>query len=127
MAAKPRNIDDFLAPLSVEKRAVLEKLQRTIQSAAPKAEEYINYGVPAFRLNKRLLMAFGAAARHCSFYPGAFPALSSFLCASMLHMMLDLPISATITSAGSREQSTRPLSRSISLKCSMNLLAVTGI
>src|SRR5712691_6422050 len=73
MSAKPQTIDEYLAPLSDEKRAALEKLRRAIQSAAPKAEECISYGIPAFRLGGRLLVAFGAAANHCAFYPGAFP------------------------------------------------------
>ena len=73
MPAKPQTIDEYLAPLSNEKRAALEKLRRAIQSAAPKAEECISYGVPAFRLDGKMLVAFGAAAKHCSFYPGAQP------------------------------------------------------
>jgi uncharacterized protein YdhG (YjbR/CyaY superfamily) len=68
-----KNIDEYLAPLSSGKRAALERLRRTIQSAAPKAEECISYQIPAFRLGGRLLVAFGAAANHCAFYPGAFP------------------------------------------------------
>ena len=73
MSAKPRTIDEYLAPLSKEKRAALEKLRRAIKSAAPRAEVCISYGIPAFRLGGRLLVAFGAAANHCAFYPGAFP------------------------------------------------------
>ena len=73
MSAKPRTIDEYLAPLSNEKRAALEKLRRAIKSAAPKAEECISYQIPAFRLGGRMLVAFGAAAHHCAFYPGAFP------------------------------------------------------
>jgi uncharacterized protein YdhG (YjbR/CyaY superfamily) len=73
MSAKPQTIDEYLAPLSSEKRAALEKLRRAIRSAAPKAEECISYQIPAFRLGGRLLVAFGAAANHCAFYPGAFP------------------------------------------------------
>ena len=76
MAAKPKNIDEYLASLSNEKRIALEKLRSAIKSAAPKAEEYISYRVPAFRLGGRLLVAFGAAANHCAFYPGAFPVQS---------------------------------------------------
>ncbi len=71
--AIPKTIDEYLAPLSSEKRAALEKLRRAIQSAAPKAEECISYQIPAFRLGGRMLVAFGAAAKHCAFYPGAFP------------------------------------------------------
>ena len=68
-----KNIGEYLAVLSDDKRAALEKLRRTIRAAAPKAEECISYQIPAFRLNGRLLVAFGAAANHCAFYPGAFP------------------------------------------------------
>ena len=68
-----RTIDEYLARLSDEKRAPLEKLRRAIKSAAPKAEECISYGIPAFRVGGRLLVGFGAAANHCAFYPGAFP------------------------------------------------------
>jgi uncharacterized protein YdhG (YjbR/CyaY superfamily) len=73
MAAKPKTIDEYLAPLTKEKRAALEKLRRAIRSTAPRAEECISYQIPAFRLDGRLLVAFGAAAHHCAFYPGAFP------------------------------------------------------
>ncbi len=70
---KPRTVDEYLAPMSNEKRAALEKLRKSIRSAAPAAEECISYGIPAFRLGGRMLVAFGAAARHCAFYAGALP------------------------------------------------------
>ena len=70
---KPETIDAYLATLDADKRAALERLRRDIRRAAPKAEECISYQVPAFRLNGRMLVAFGAAANHCAFYPGAFP------------------------------------------------------
>ena len=38
-ASKPQTIDEYLAPLSDEKRAALEKLRTDIRAAAPKAEE----------------------------------------------------------------------------------------
>jgi len=67
---KPRTIDEFLAGLGDEKRAALEKLRQAIRAAAPGAEECISYGVPAFRLGGKFLVAFGAGAGHCAFYPG---------------------------------------------------------
>ena len=73
MSAKPQTIDEYLAPLSSEKRAALEKLRRAIKSVAPKAEECISYQLPSFRLGGRLLVSFGAWASHCAFYPGAHP------------------------------------------------------
>jgi uncharacterized protein YdhG (YjbR/CyaY superfamily) len=73
MKGKPTTIDEYLAGVSPDKRAALEKLRRAIRSAAPKAEECISYRIPAFRLGGRILVYFGAATNHCSFYPGAFP------------------------------------------------------
>jgi uncharacterized protein YdhG (YjbR/CyaY superfamily) len=73
MSIKPQTIDEYLAPLSADKRAALEMLRRTIQDAAPDAEECISYEVPGFRLGGKLLVSFGAAASHCAFYPGAHP------------------------------------------------------
>lgn len=67
---KVRTIDDYLAGLSEDKRAALESLRRTIRAAAPEAEECISYQLPAFRLEGRFLLAFGAATHHCAFYPG---------------------------------------------------------
>jgi uncharacterized protein YdhG (YjbR/CyaY superfamily) len=72
-AIAPRTIDEYLAGVSREKRVTLEKLRRDIRSAAPGAEECISYRIPGFRLDGRLLVSFGAAARHCAFYPGAHP------------------------------------------------------
>ena len=66
---KPKTIDEYLAALSDDERAVLERLRKTIRAAAPKAEECISYGLAAFRLNGRPLVAFGASANHCALYP----------------------------------------------------------
>ncbi len=67
MAGKPKTIDEYLAGLSDDNRAALEKLRKTIRAAAPKAEECISYSLPAFRQNG-MLVAFGASANHCAFY-----------------------------------------------------------
>ena len=66
---KPKTIDEYLAALSDDKRAALERLRKTIRATAPKAEECISYRLPAFRLDGKMLVAFGAAAHHCAFYP----------------------------------------------------------
>jgi uncharacterized protein YdhG (YjbR/CyaY superfamily) len=68
MAAKHKTIDEYLAALSDDKRAALEKLRKTIKAAAPEAEECISYQIPAFRLNG-MLVGFGATTNHCAFYP----------------------------------------------------------
>ena len=70
-------IDDYLRPLPEDQRRALERLRRTIQKAAPRAEECISYRLPAFRLDGPLV-AFGAAARHCSFYPMSASTVAEF-------------------------------------------------
>ena len=67
----PKTIDGYLKGVGAEKRAALQRLRRAIKAAAPGAEECMAYGVPSFRLDGRYLLSFGAAAKHCSFYPGS--------------------------------------------------------
>jgi uncharacterized protein YdhG (YjbR/CyaY superfamily) len=67
--SKPRTIDDYLAGLPREQRAALEGIRETIRAVVPRGEECISYGVPAFRLDGKVLVGFGAASRHCTFYP----------------------------------------------------------
>jgi len=76
--SKPRTIDEYLADVTADQRSVLEQLRKTIRAAAPKVEECISYGIPAFRLNGRSLVFFGAWANHCSFYPGSSRTLKKF-------------------------------------------------
>ena len=63
------DIDEYLASLPADQRAVLQKLRKAISAAAPGAEEGVSYGLPAFRLKGRPLVCFAAATRHCSLYP----------------------------------------------------------
>jgi uncharacterized protein YdhG (YjbR/CyaY superfamily) len=69
MAKRARTIDEYLAGVDPASRAALQKVRRTIQAALPEAEECISYGMPAFRLNGKLVAGFRAAANHCSFHP----------------------------------------------------------
>jgi len=70
-ANKPKTHEDYLAAVTEDKRAALQKLRKAIKAAAPKAEECISYQIPAFRLNGKFLVAYGAGANHCAFYPGS--------------------------------------------------------
>ena len=75
---KPKTIDKYLAGVNADHRNVLEKVRRTIRAVAPKAEECISYGIPAFRLDGRSLLFFGAWANHCALYPGSSAMLKKF-------------------------------------------------
>jgi uncharacterized protein YdhG (YjbR/CyaY superfamily) len=68
LKTKVTTIDEYLERLSDDKRVALQKLRKTIRAAAPRAEECISYQLPAYRLNG-MLVAFGATANHCAFYP----------------------------------------------------------
>ena len=65
----PVDLDAYLAELPPDKRATLQKIRKAISAAAPRAEESFSYGLPAFRLDGRPLVCFGASTNHCSFYP----------------------------------------------------------
>jgi uncharacterized protein YdhG (YjbR/CyaY superfamily) len=68
IAAKPKTFDECLAAFSADQRTALEKLRKTIRAAVPTAEEGVSYGLAAFRLNGKPLVALGATANHCSFF-----------------------------------------------------------
>jgi len=68
-AGKVATIDDYLARVGDEQRAALAHLRATIRKAVPEAEECISYAVPAFRVDRHVLVGFGASAKHCSFFP----------------------------------------------------------
>ena len=66
-------VDDYLADVSPEARATLEKLRQTIKAVVPRAVEVISYQIPTFKLDGRMLVSYAAFKNHCSFFPGAAP------------------------------------------------------
>lgn len=67
-AAKPKDIDAYIAAFSPEVQAILEKIRSTIRTAAPDAAETISYQMPAFTLSGALVY-FAAFKNHIGFYP----------------------------------------------------------
>lgn len=67
--AKYRNVEEYMAQLPEDRRAVMEQLRSTIRSAAPDATEAISYNMPAFRLGDRFLVSYEAFKRHYSLFP----------------------------------------------------------
>ena len=63
-----KNIDDYIAAAPEDVRNKLEQLRQIIKKAAPKAEEVISYGMPAFKQNK-VLVYFAAFKDHIGFFP----------------------------------------------------------
>jgi len=68
--AKTKTVSGYIASLSSENRAALNKLRKNIRAAAPGAEECISYQLPAFRFDGRMLVWYGAWENHLALYPG---------------------------------------------------------
>jgi uncharacterized protein YdhG (YjbR/CyaY superfamily) len=64
-----KTVDEYIAEFPKEVQDVLEKIRSTIRESAPKAEEAISYGIPAFILNGIGLVYFAAWKNHIRFYP----------------------------------------------------------
>ena len=74
----PRGIDEYLAALDEQKRTTLQQLRQTILAVIPNAEECISYGMPAFRLDGKVIAGFAAFKNHLSYLPhsgSVFPAI----------------------------------------------------
>ncbi len=67
------SVDEYLAKVPDDKRAELERLRRLIRATAPEAVETIAYTMPAYKVNGRYFLGFGATKAHCSLYVGRAP------------------------------------------------------
>jgi uncharacterized protein YdhG (YjbR/CyaY superfamily) len=65
----PRGIDEYLASLQEPKRKTLQELRQTIRGIIPDAEECISYGMPAFRLEGKVIAGFAAFKNHLAYLP----------------------------------------------------------
>jgi uncharacterized protein YdhG (YjbR/CyaY superfamily) len=67
--AKHASVDDYMATLPEDRRAVMEQLRATVRAAAPDATEVISYNMPALKLNGRFLVSYEAFKHHYSIFP----------------------------------------------------------
>lgn len=75
--SKAANIDAYLSKVSGPRREALDDLRALLRSLLPKAEECISYGLPAFRLDGRVVAGFAATGKGCSYYPFSSSTLAS--------------------------------------------------
>lgn len=64
-----QEVDDFLALVEEPKRSTLEEMRRRILKVVPDAEECISYGMPAFRIDGRVVAGFAPFKKHLNYSP----------------------------------------------------------
>jgi uncharacterized protein YdhG (YjbR/CyaY superfamily) len=62
-------IDRYLAALDEPKSSTLEALRRSILDVVPAAEQCISYGMPAFKVEGKVVAGFAAFKEHLSYLP----------------------------------------------------------
>jgi uncharacterized protein YdhG (YjbR/CyaY superfamily) len=95
-----RDVDRYLAALEEPKRSTLEQVRRSILEVVPDAEQCISYGMPAFKMQGKVVAGFAAFEHHLSYLPhsgSVLPALADELAAyeqtkGSLHFAVDKPL-----------------------------------
>lgn len=95
-----QEIDSYLATLEEPRRSTLSKLRDTIVSVIPDAEQCISYGMPAFKLQGKVIAGFSAFKNHLSYLPHSGSVLSAMTgelagyrqTSGSLHFPVDVPL-----------------------------------
>ena len=93
-------IDAYLSAVDEPKRRTLGALRRSIRAAVPEAEEGISYGMPAFRVDGKVVAGFAAFKNHLAYLPHSGNVLAAladeltgYECTSgSLHFAIDEPL-----------------------------------
>lgn len=63
-------VDQYLAEFSGETRNRMDKIRSKIFELMPNAEESISYNIPAYFIDKKMVVYFAGYEHHVSLYPG---------------------------------------------------------
>ena len=63
------DVDRYLAELDEPKRTTLEEMRRRILQVVPNAEQGLSYGVPAFKVDGKVVAGLAAFKSHLSYLP----------------------------------------------------------
>lgn len=94
------DVDRYLAALEEPKRSTLEEMRRRILEVIPDAEQGLSYGVPAFKLDGRVVAGLAAFTSHLSYLPHSGSVLPALVdrttgytqTKSALHFPVDAPL-----------------------------------
>lgn len=98
------SIDEYLQRTPQPQRATLAEMRRRIREIVPEATECISYGLPAFRIDKKVIGGFAFTANGCSYYPFSGSTLDELAAdiagysrtKSALHFAADKPLPKTL-------------------------------
>jgi uncharacterized protein YdhG (YjbR/CyaY superfamily) len=93
-------VDRYLADLDEPKRTTLEEMRRRILQVIPNAEQALSYGVPAFKVDGKVVAGLAAFKSHLSYLPHSGSVLAALSdktsgysqTKSALHFPLDEPL-----------------------------------
>ena len=68
MSDKPTSVDEYIAGFPKDAQKALNEMRATLRVAAPKAEEGLKWGMPAYSYH-RILFTYAAFRHHVSLYP----------------------------------------------------------
>ena len=66
--AAPKTVTGYIAAAPKEQRAALEKIRKTIKTAAPNATEGLSYGIVGFKQDGKNVAYFGSWRTHVALY-----------------------------------------------------------
>jgi uncharacterized protein YdhG (YjbR/CyaY superfamily) len=66
--SRPKTVAEYIQAAPPESRRRLREMRACIRAAAPGAKEELKWGMPAYSL-QRILVIFGGFKRHIGFYP----------------------------------------------------------
>jgi uncharacterized protein YdhG (YjbR/CyaY superfamily) len=64
----PRIIDEYISAAPPGSQPILKRIRTVIREAAPRAEEAISYGIPAFK-QQGILVYFAVFKKHIGLFP----------------------------------------------------------
>lgn len=65
------SLESYLAQTPEPHQQALLNLRKAILASLPEAEEVMHYGMPAFKVNGKVILWMAAMKNHCSFFPGS--------------------------------------------------------
>ena len=72
------SVDAYIDGQPPATRLALQQMRTLLRKALPGAEEAISYGMPAYKLDGRVVVYFAGWKQHTALYPGGSEAIAAF-------------------------------------------------